>query len=82
MSEKPISPLRQRMIEDMTVRNFVEKTKSDCVRHVKSLAAFLGRSPDTARRRTCAACSSTRPGPVCVRQPSTARWPPCASSSR
>jgi hypothetical protein len=22
MSEKPISPLRQRMIEDMTVRNF------------------------------------------------------------
>jgi site-specific recombinase XerD len=48
MSEKPISPLRQRMIEDMTVRNFVEKTKSDYVRHVKSLAAFLGRSPDTA----------------------------------
>ena len=48
MSEKPISPLRQRMNEDMTVRNFVEKTKNDYVRHVKSLAAFLGRSPDTA----------------------------------
>jgi len=48
MSERPISPLRQRMIEDMSVRNFVEKTKSDYVRHVKSLAAFLGRSPDTA----------------------------------
>jgi hypothetical protein len=27
MSEKPISPLRQRMIEDMSVRNFVEKTR-------------------------------------------------------
>jgi len=27
MSEKPISPLRRRMIEDMTVRNFVEKTQ-------------------------------------------------------
>ena len=27
MSEQPISPLRQRMIEDMTVRNFVEKTR-------------------------------------------------------
>ena len=26
MSEKPISPLRWRMIEDMPVRNFVEKT--------------------------------------------------------
>jgi len=29
MSEKPISPLRRRMIEDMTVRNFVEKTRND-----------------------------------------------------
>ena len=29
MSEKPISPLRQRMIEDMTVRNFIEKTRND-----------------------------------------------------
>ena len=36
------------MLEDMTVRNFVEKTKNDYVRHVRSLAAFLGRSPDTA----------------------------------
>ena len=27
MSEKPISPLRWRMIEDMAVRNFVEKTR-------------------------------------------------------
>ena len=48
MSEKPISPLRQRMIEDMTVRNFIEKTRNDYVRHVRSLAAFLCRSPDTA----------------------------------
>jgi hypothetical protein len=30
MSEKPISPLRQRMIEDMTVRNFGEKTHNVC----------------------------------------------------
>jgi integrase/recombinase XerD len=29
MSEKPISPLHQRMIEDMSVRNFVEKTRND-----------------------------------------------------
>jgi integrase/recombinase XerD len=41
-------PPAWRMIEDMTVRNFVEKTKNDYVRHVKTLAAFLGRSPDTA----------------------------------
>jgi integrase/recombinase XerD len=48
MSETPISPLRLRMIEDMTVRNFVEKTKNDYIRHVKNFAAFLGRSPDRA----------------------------------
>ena len=48
MSEKPISPLRARMIEDMTVRNFVEKTKNDYIRHVKTFAAFLGRSPHLA----------------------------------
>ncbi len=48
MSEKPISPLRQRMIEDMTVRNFGEKTRNDYIRHVKTFTTFLGRSPDTA----------------------------------
>ena len=48
MSEKPISPLRQRMIEDMTMRNFVEKTRNDYIRNVKTFTAFLGRSPDQA----------------------------------
>ena len=42
------SPLRRRMIEDMTVRNFVEKTRNDYIRHVRTFTAFLGRSPDTA----------------------------------
>ena len=48
MTEMAISPLRRRMIEDMTVRNFVEKTQNDYIRQVKTFAAFLGRSPDTA----------------------------------
>ena len=48
MSDKPISPLRRRMIEDMTVRNFVEKTHNDYIRHVRTFTAFLGRAPDTA----------------------------------
>lgn len=47
-SAKPISPLRRRMIEDMTVRGFGEKTQSDYIRHVKNFTIFLGRSPDTA----------------------------------
>src|ERR1700721_2062338 len=49
MSEKPISPLRRRMIEAMTVRNFVEKTRNDYIRHVKTFTAFLGGSPDKAK---------------------------------
>ena len=48
MTKTAISPLRRRMIEDMTVRNFVDKTRNDYIRHVKTFAAFLGRSPDTA----------------------------------
>ena len=48
VSAKPISPLRRRMIEDMTVRGFGEKTQSDYIRHVKNFTIFLGRSPDTA----------------------------------
>jgi Phage integrase, N-terminal SAM-like domain len=48
MSDKPISPLRRRMIEDMTVRNFVEKTRNDYIRHVRTFTTFLGRAPDTA----------------------------------
>ena len=48
MLEKPISPLRQRMIDDMTARRFKEKVQKDYVRHVRTFAAFLGRSPDTA----------------------------------
>jgi len=50
MSDKPISPLRQRMIEDMAARRFKEKVQKDYVRHVRTFAAFLGRSPDTATK--------------------------------
>ena len=47
-SPQPISPLRARMIEDMTVRGFNEHTRRDYIRHVRAFAAFIGRSPDTA----------------------------------
>ncbi len=50
MSDKPISRLRQRMIDDMTARRFKEKVQKDYVRHVRTFAAFLGRSPDTATK--------------------------------
>jgi integrase/recombinase XerD len=42
------SSLRQRLIEDMTLRGFGEKTQRDYIRIVSRFAAFLGRSPDHA----------------------------------
>ena len=47
-SHRPVSALRARMIEDMRVRAFTEKTRNDYVRNVRAFAAFIGRSPDTA----------------------------------
>jgi hypothetical protein len=47
-SPRPPGALRQRMIEDMSVRGFGEKTRNDYIRNVRAFAAFIGRSPDTA----------------------------------
>src|ERR1700676_3320090 len=47
-SAEAVSPLRRRMIEDMSVRKFGDKTRHDYIRHVESFAKFLGRSPDSA----------------------------------
>jgi integrase/recombinase XerD len=48
MTDQTISPLRRRMIEDMTIRKFAPKTQHDYLQRVKNFAAHLGRSPDTA----------------------------------
>src|ERR1700749_308273 len=48
MTDEAMSPLRRRMIEDMTIRKFTPKTQHDYVQGIKNFAAFLGRSPDTA----------------------------------
>jgi len=48
MTDKAISPLRRRMIEDMSIRNFAANTQKDYIRHVKNFSVFFGRSPDQA----------------------------------
>jgi len=48
MTEGRISPLRQRMIEDMNIRHFAANTQEAYIRAVEKLARFLGRSPATA----------------------------------
>jgi integrase/recombinase XerD len=46
--ERPVSALRQRMLEDMAMRGLRSDTQRDYVRVVRSFAAFLGQPPDTA----------------------------------
>ena len=48
MTDKAMSPLRRRMIEDMTIRRLAPKTQQGYIRTIKNLAAFVARSPDTA----------------------------------
>jgi integrase/recombinase XerD len=48
MSDKPISALRQRMIDDMTARRFSEKVQKAYVWHVRTF------QPSSAGRRTSA----------------------------
>jgi integrase/recombinase XerD len=49
MTEQAVSPLRRRMIDDMAIRKFAAKTQHDYVQRVKEFAAFLRRSPGTAK---------------------------------
>ena len=45
---KPISPLRQRMIDDMTLRKLSAGTQAAYIRAVVNFTRFFGGSPDTA----------------------------------
>jgi integrase/recombinase XerD len=47
-SPRAVSPLRQRMIDDMRMRKMAEKTQTHYLRWVQRFAVFLGRSPATA----------------------------------
>jgi len=47
-SNKSSSPLRQRMIDDMTLRKLSPKTQTQYLRTVVKLTRYLNRSPDTA----------------------------------
>jgi integrase/recombinase XerD len=48
MTDEAISPLRRRMIEDMTIRKLAPRTQQSYIRTIRNFAVFLGRSPDTA----------------------------------
>jgi integrase/recombinase XerD len=46
--QEPVSPLRQRMLQDMAIRGLREHTQHDYIRFVRSFASFLRRPPDMA----------------------------------
>jgi integrase/recombinase XerD len=48
MIDKAISPLRRRMIDDMTIRQLAPKTQQGYIRTIKDFASFIRRSPDKA----------------------------------
>ena|SRR5271157_3115222 len=48
MTDQAISPLRRRMIEDMTIRKLAPQTQASYIRAVRNFTIFLGRSPDQA----------------------------------
>src|ERR1700719_839985 len=47
-STRAISPLRQRMLEDMRLRQVAPQTQVGYIRAVRRLAGYLRRPPDTA----------------------------------
>jgi integrase/recombinase XerD len=47
-SKQAVSPLRQRMIDDLRMRKLSPKTQTHYLRIVRQFAGYLGRSPDTA----------------------------------
>ena len=61
IEHRPIGPLRQRMIVDMTLHKLSEKTQSGPIRWVKNFIRFLGRSPDTATAEDLRRCQLNLP---------------------
>ena len=58
MTEEAINPLRRRMIEDMTIRNFDQRTQQTYIRSVRSCCRYCGRAAGGADLRRRAAISA------------------------
>jgi hypothetical protein len=80
MSEKPISPLRQRMIEDMTVRNFIDKSPLVAkLARTSPAGSFLG-GFRTSTRLGGTFIRRRRPEPFTVTAQYTSATPPQRTS--
>ena len=81
-TDAPITPLRQRMQQDMLMRGLGPHTQQDYVRHVRRFAAFLGRAPDTATTEDMRRFQLCQHENGWARRRSTARSRRCDSCSR
>ena len=81
MTDQAISPLRRRMIEDMTIRKLAPKTQHDYLQRVKDFAEFLGRSPAVASKEDVRRYQLPWRRTVRTRPRSTAPCRRCGSSS-
>ena len=59
MTDQAISPLRRRMIEDMTIRKFASKTQHDYLQRVKNSRPILVARPTRQVPKTCGATNFT-----------------------
>ena len=81
MTKEAMSPLRRRMIEDMTIRKLASKTQEGYIRTIKNFAMFLGRPPDTASLRMSGAFSYILPRAARIRPRSITPCLRCVSFS-
>ncbi|MGF7156063.1 hypothetical protein GGR40_003858 [Novosphingobium gossypii] len=65
----PISPLHQRLIDDMTMRRFARETQRNYLRDVGRSATWLGRSPHTATAEDVRRFRSSSRTPAFRRRP-------------
>ena len=76
-----ISPLRRRMIEDMTIRNLSPATQQSYVYAVAKFSRYFGRSPGPAGPGGRARLSGASDRAAARGRRSTRRSAPCASST-
>jgi hypothetical protein len=81
MTDEAMSPLRRRMIEDMTIRTLSPKTQQGYIRTIKNSAAFLCRSPDKASFEDVRRFQLHVARAASAREPSMRPWRRCVSSS-
>ena len=58
MTDEAMSPLRRRMIEDMTIRKLAPKTQQGYIRTVKDFSAFGSQLISRSLRRCILPCPS------------------------